>query len=94
MVFKSKEKNVVKSYNQKYYAQNKAKIIGGMLKKVECDVCKRTVNHQNLPKHKCSKLCRNTAARLIARERVKDDIDLLKSEIQSLKDQMAKLQPQ
>jgi len=63
MVFGSKEKQNVKLYNRMYYQHNKSRIAEGILKKEMCGTCKRVVNHQNMPKHKRSKLCRNTAAK-------------------------------
>lgn len=46
-----------KSYNTKYYESNKARIKEQLIKKETCIFCKRTVSHQNMPKHKKSKLC-------------------------------------
>ena len=48
-----------KSYNKEYYEKNKQRIKEQLLKKVQCSLCNREVNHQNLPRHKKSKLCMN-----------------------------------
>lgn len=59
-----------KSYNKEYYEKNKQRIKDMLLKKVTCDLCNRQVNHQNLPRHKQSKLCMNNRI-------VKAEADLL-----------------
>jgi len=47
------------SYNKSYYEKNKDKIKAQIYKKETCNLCKRMVSHQNMPKHKKSKLCLN-----------------------------------
>jgi len=44
-------------YNKEYYATNKERLAIMLLEKKTCPLCKRTVNHQNLPRHQKSKLC-------------------------------------
>ena len=44
-------------YNKQYYAKNKESITAKLYKKVECDVCQRIVRHQQLSKHKKTKIC-------------------------------------
>ena len=46
-----------KDYNQKYYEKKKDKI--KLLCKVACPLCSSQVNHQNLPKHQSTELCRS-----------------------------------
>jgi hypothetical protein len=55
-------------YNTEYYAKNRKAILSKVLKKVDCDNCGRSVNHQNLSKHQKTALCKKNA-------RIKADID-------------------
>lgn len=53
------EKISRQDYNKKYYKENKDRLAEQLYKKVECDGCGRSVNFQNLNKHKKSVLCKN-----------------------------------
>jgi len=44
-------------YNKKYYEANKERIKAQMYKKEACCLCNRLVSHQQMAKHKVSKLC-------------------------------------
>jgi hypothetical protein len=48
-----------KEYNKQYYADHKDDIKRKMFAKEQCLYCDRQVNHQNMAKHKQSKLCIN-----------------------------------
>ena len=45
------------TYMKKYYEANKDKIKKQMFEKENCSFCNRQVNHQNMQRHKKSKLC-------------------------------------
>ena len=47
------------SYNNAYYEKNKERIKEQMFRKEICQFCSREVNHQNIARHKKSKLCMN-----------------------------------
>jgi hypothetical protein len=47
-----------KIYNEKYYAENKAKIEAKIGLKENCPHCDRCVRHQNIQKHIKSKYCK------------------------------------
>lgn len=49
--------NTKQEYNAQYYAKNKQTILPTLLKKCQCDVCGRTVNYQQMPRHKKSSYC-------------------------------------
>jgi len=68
-----------KEYNKKYYANKKKDICDKLFAKVECDLCGRTVSHQNLPKHKKTNYCK------LRHERNKPKEDIL-SELHKIKD--------
>ena len=44
-------------YNKQYYLKNKERTMEKLKKKVQCDVCGRTVSFQFLPKHKQKPIC-------------------------------------
>jgi hypothetical protein len=48
-----------KEYNKQYYADHKDDIKRKMFAKEQCLFCDRQVNHQNMARHKLSKLCIN-----------------------------------
>ena len=73
----SKTKEAVKDYNKDYYAKNKKVILEKLLTKVECPLCKRQVNHQNLFKHQKTNLCKS-------RQDKPDNINELKLMIEGL----------
>jgi len=47
------------SYGKIYYENNKQRIKSQMMQKEQCQLCQRKVNHQNMNRHKQSKLCMN-----------------------------------
>ena len=60
----------------KYYENNKEKILKKNNSKVECDVCKSIVNRSNLPRHQTSMKCLKHI--FIEFENDSDNVTLLK----------------
>ena len=50
-----------KQYHKNYYQQNKADMIAYGCRRVECELCHRTVTRNQLLKHKQSNLCKKNA---------------------------------
>ena len=48
-----------KEYNKMYYQKNKARVLEMMKKKVTCELCGRSVAHQNLMKHMETDYCKS-----------------------------------
>lgn len=46
-----------KSYNEKYYKENKTKILSDLSEKVKCQFCDKSVSRANLMKHYQTKTC-------------------------------------
>ena len=46
-------------YNKKYYENNKSKILAKLQTKTVCELCGRSVSHQNIAKHKASSYCKS-----------------------------------
>jgi hypothetical protein len=69
-----------KLYNEKYYADNKKRISEMLLAKVECPLCSRLVAHQNIERHKATKLCSSRR-----KAPTVSDYDVLKLEVEELK---------
>lgn len=46
-----KNKDAIKKYNNTYYTKNKVKLLEDALKKIECDVCKKSCTKSNFSKH-------------------------------------------
>jgi hypothetical protein len=77
-----------KEYNKIYYANKKKEICEKLFTKVECDLCGRSVTHQNLPKHKKSNYCK------LRHERNKpkaDKYDDLMAQVNNIQDTMNKM---
>lgn len=68
-----------KIYNKKYYGDKKDKILSKLSEKIECEVCKRQVRRQNLPKHKLTFVCKR-----IAENNNNDKISQLENQIKEL----------
>lgn len=64
----------IKEYRKQYYQQNKKAILSKLYKKVECEICGRKVNHQQLKRHQKLPICRPK----------QNEIDELKAQIRSL----------
>ena len=74
----------MESYNKAYYQKNKDKIKAQISKKEACNLCNRMVSHQNIGKHKKSKICANN--------RIANDLNAeVLSDILSIKLQLEKL---
>jgi hypothetical protein len=55
------EKEEIKEYNRKYYAEHKEEIKKSLSKKEDCEICGRKVSHSSMNRHKKSSLCRANA---------------------------------
>jgi len=71
-----------KSYNQKYYTQNKDDIVKRMLTKKECPTCEKLYSSVNLARHQKS-YCKNT--RISQAEKDSLEIEALRAELSKLK---------
>ena len=71
-----------------YYQLNKDKVKAMLFKKETCPFCHRQVTHQNMNKHKKSKLCQNNRTNVV--QPTNDILDMVKS----LKEQIQQLQLQ
>ena len=69
-----------KEYNKKYYEKNKLNIAQKLYTKVTCELCGKTVSHQNMPKHIKSNYCTSRV-----KKGVEKDLEDLKKEIAELK---------
>ena len=58
-------KELAKEYNKKYYSKNKERISAMLCNKETCPLCGRKVNHQSIPRHQESKLCKSRRATFI-----------------------------
>jgi len=76
-----------KIYNEKYYSDNKKRIADMLLVKVECPLCSRSVAHQNIERHKLTKLC--TSRRKAGGV---SDLETIRKQISDLTAQLATLQ--
>lgn len=65
----------IKEYRKQYYQQNKKAILSKLYKKVECEICGRKVNHQQLKRHQKLPICRPK----------QNETDELKEQIESLR---------
>ena len=76
-----------KLYNEKYYADNKKRIAEMLLVKVECPLCGRSVAHQNIERHKTTKLCtsRRKANGVLEIDALRKQIEKLTNEMETLK---------
>ena len=76
-----------KIYNEKYYADNKKRIADMLLVKVECPLCCRSVAHQNIERHKLTKLCtsRRKAGGVSEIDALRKQIEKLTYEMETLK---------
>ena len=66
-----------KEYNQKYYSENKQKILLTLSEKKKCPLCDKYIAHQNLYKHQQRSYC-------ITRREIKK----INDEINNKKDEM------
>jgi hypothetical protein len=74
-----------KEYNKKYYADKKAEICKKLFVKVECQLCSRSVTHQNLPKHMKSSYCKLRQERNKPKLDILNELEQIKQELQDLK---------
>jgi hypothetical protein len=58
-------KKYMSEYNKKYREANKEKINEKIYKKEVCNICKKSVNHQHMEKHKQSACCQKKKAKII-----------------------------
>ena len=70
-----------KSYNQKYYTQNKDDIVKRMLTKKECPTCEKLYSSVNLARHQKS-YCKKT--RISQAEKDSLEIEALRAELSEL----------
>ncbi len=82
----------MESYNKAYYQKNKDKIKAQISKKEACNLCNRIVSHQNIQRHKDSKLCKSRRANIDSNAEVLSDILSLKAQIEELR--QAAIKPQ
>jgi len=52
-----------KEYNKKYYEVNKETIKAKLFTKVQCKLCDKKINHQNIKKHTESNYCKSRASK-------------------------------
>lgn len=71
-----------KSYNQKYYTQNKDDIVKRMLTKKECPTCEKVYSSVNLARHQKS-YCKKT--RISQAEKDSLEIEALRAELSKFK---------
>ena len=89
-----------KEYNKLYYSKNKDRVLSMLKKKVTCELCNRSVSHQNLKKHMQTEYCKSRQLQFNAThvKDIKDSIQTLidnmkqqhEKELQELKDKLQK----
>ena len=52
-----------KEYNKKYYELNKETIKAKLFTKVQCKLCDKMINHQNIKKHSESNYCKSRSSK-------------------------------
>ena len=75
-----------KIYNEKYYINNKKRIVDLLLVKVECPNCSKYITKANLERHKIGKSC--IKAQLTKNSEItemKEQIEKLSNELKELK---------
>lgn len=76
-----------KEYNKRYYESKKNDIKKKLFKKVECELCKRVISHQNISKHKKSSYCiarSNKTNEQVELSTLQQNINELKKKIEDL----------
>ena len=78
-----------RTYNEKYYLNNKKRIADMLLKKVVCPFCNRYVAHSSLQRHQTSQLCMRRRGTLdadkVSMEILRAQIEKLVQEVKELK---------
>ena len=74
-----------KEYNRKYYKEKKKDICDKLFTKIECELCGRSVTHQNMPKHKKSNYCKLRQARGKPKQDILSELEIIKFELKELK---------
>ena len=75
-----------KIYNEKYYTENKKRIVDLLLVKVECPNCSKHITKANLERHKIGKArVKNQSTNKSAIQEMKEQIEKLSDELKELK---------
>ena len=75
-----------KIYNEKYYAENKKRIAGLLLVKIECPLCCKFISKSNLERHKIGNSClKNQSSKINQLSEMREQIERLSNEIKELK---------
>ena len=83
MTMTSEERKI---YNEKYYTENKKRIVDSLLVKVECPLCSKHISKANLERHKIGKSCtKNQSTKNTEITEMKEQIERLSNELKELK---------